>query len=406
MSSPASTSPKATADQNEHQFAAARERLARLENFVRSDPGNVALLIDAFETALSCHDWERALFHLRHGKALETDPWGWRLREGDYWLAQGRFAEATDVLRSLSDSVGSPPGFKETVLHNLAFVDFRQGNFAGCADRLAPLLCTPDGAARPVSPAPVEAAMQMLWLRALHHDLQLDRAMDWARSADQAGLLHSGAAGVASLVAIDASDIRAAQRWSARSLEEAREAPPVPEALVTQASLALGMRDEKRARHFAGGALQLMPDDGRSLSVLGFADLLAGNLPQASVTFTRALEAMPSHIGTWHGSAWTHLLAKDLPGARQHFEQALSLDRNFAESHGGLAVVLAMQGEQTAARTHAEFALRLDPTNVSGRYAQAILSGQVKDARDLQRVAKRLLAGVRDPSGEDLGNLF
>ncbi|MFS2048880.1 tetratricopeptide repeat protein, partial [Variovorax sp. CT11-76] len=141
-------------------------------------------------------------------------------------------------------------------------------------------------------------------------------------------------------------------------------------------------------------------------STRGFAALLANDLAGASEAFRRALAAMGRHIGTWHGQGWTQILQGQLAEARRSFETAIALDRNFGESHGGLAVVLAMQGEREQAQAQAELALRLDKANVSGRYAQALLSGDVKDAKDLQRLARRLLGGRSAPLGGDMGQMF
>jgi tetratricopeptide (TPR) repeat protein len=126
---------------------------------------------------------------------------------------------------------------------------------------------------------------------------------------------------------------------------------------------------------------------------VAMADLLAGDLPTALAHFDNALATMPGHIGTWHGKAWAQLLSSDLPGAQRSFTSALDLDRNFAESHGGLAVALALLGRTEEALQHIERALRLDAFNLSGRYAQAILGGEIRDLESFQALAKRLLRG-------------
>jgi len=393
-------------DPNASPLSAARQRLDRLDGFLRDDPSNNALLIDAFETALSCGEWERARFHLQHGQTLHTEPLAWRLREGDFWLAQQRYDEALEVLQALADTPQPPPGFTEVLLHNLAFIELRRGRYADCAARLAQLLESPASTEPGAHPLVATRALKQLWLRALHHDGQLTRAMDWALKAEQQKSLDAQAAGIASLIAIDAADFAAAQRWSAASLGEGSPADHPVESLVTQASIALAARDAARAIHFADAALQRQPGDGRAWSTRGFAALLASDLPAAHSAFAQALSAMSQHIGTWHGMGWTQILQGDLPGARASFDTALALDRNFAESHGGLAVVLAMQSQRQEAEEHAELALRLDKSNLSGRYAQALLSGEVKDAKDVQRFARRLLGGRAGPLGGDMGDMF
>jgi tetratricopeptide (TPR) repeat protein len=397
------------ASSDDARIAAAHQRLGRLESFLRENPSNGTLLIDAFETALACGEWERADFHLRHGLAQDSEPLAWRLREGDFWLAQQRYEEALGVLEALEKAPHPPAGFAEVLLHNLAFVEFRRGQLANCVARLAPALEAPlfgGSADSQADPSTATRALQGLWLRALHHDGQLDRAMDWARLAEQAQRLDTQAAGVASLIAIDASDFAAAERWSSTSLGSGILADHPVEALVTRASLALAARDAASANRFADAALQRQPRDGRAWSTRGFAALLAGDLAGALGAFRQAVLLMGQHIGTWHGLGWTQILQGDLAGARTSFETALALDRNFAESHGGLAVVLASQSLPQEAAQHAELALRLDKSNLSGRYAQALLSGEVKDANDLQRLARRLLGGRSGALGEDLADLF
>lgn len=376
--------------------SAAQARLDRLERYLQQDPGNAVLLADAFETALRCSQWARAEFHLRHGQALRPADLAWALREGDFWLAQREHAKARAALEPLLGVPQPPPGFAEVLLHNLAFVDFQDGDFAACVQRLAPRLAAGPGTA-PSAGARADAALQQLWLRALHHAGEPERALAWALAAEAEGRLGPQIAGVASLAALDAEDFTAAQRWSEYALARAEQGDAPAQALVTQASLALAARDAAKARHFADAALQLRPSDGRSWSARAFADLLAGDFATACRHFARALADMPRHIGTWHGQGWAQLLQQDFGGARASFESALALDRNFAESHGGLAVALVLQRQATLAQEHVDLAMRLDRGNLSGRYAQALLSGKEQDMHDIRRLAEKLLAGRGDP---------
>ncbi|MDN8618025.1 hypothetical protein [Variovorax ginsengisoli] len=383
------------------------QRLERLDGYLRADPGNNALLIDAFETALACGDWGRAGIYLAQGQALEAERLAWNLREADLWLAQQRYDEAVAVLEALGQTPHPPAGLREVLLHNLAFVDLRRGRFRECIARLAGSmeLSSPPAPGGDEPPLTTTGALQQLWLRALHQEGELTRAIRWAQGAEREGRLDWRAAGVASLIAIDASEFGAAQRWCAVSLEgrAPREIPV--ESFVTQASLALAGQDAARATQFTEAALALSPGDGRAWSTRGFAALLAGELGPARAAFLRAVSAMPKHIGTWHGLGWAQILGGELPGARQSFETALALDRNFAESHGGLAVVLAMQEQRTDAEAHIALALKLDPQNVSGRYASALLEGGARSADDLQRLARRLLRGRAAPLGGDMGDI-
>lgn len=360
-------------------------RLERLEAYLREDPSNPGLLTEAFGAALQCAQWERAAFHLRHAQALQPGNLAWSLREGDLLLAQGQYQLATELLDALLSLDGTPREFTDAVLHNLAWIAFRDGRYQDCADRLAPRLQDLDH--------PASTALASLWLRALHHAGQVDQAVAWAGAADARQQLPAAAAGVASLAALDADQLEQAGQWAARALEQATPADRPIEALVTQSSLALARQDAAQARTQARAALQISPRDGRAWSAHAMADLLAGDLPTALAHFDNALATMPGHIGSWHGKAWAQLLSSDLPGAQRSFTSALDLDRNFAESHGGLAVALALQGRTEEAQQHIERALRLDAFNLSGRYAQAILGGEIRDLESFQALAKRLLRG-------------
>ncbi|QRY35499.1 hypothetical protein JVX96_29785 (plasmid) [Variovorax sp. PDNC026] len=399
-------------DSHAPSLSAARLRLERLEGFLREDPSNNALLIDAFETALACGEWDRAHACLQRGQTLGADPLAWRLREGDYWLAQQRYDESLEVLESLANTPSPPSGFTDVLVHNLAFVEFRRGRFDTCIHRLEPTLestrKTEHGTYANAGQQPRTAirALQQLWLRALHHDGQIERAMAWARRAEQEDALDVQAGGIASLIAVDASDFAAAQKWSTASLNDGSPLDHPVESLVAQASIALAAHDAAQAVKFTNAALQRQPGDGRAWSARGFAALLANDVAGAHSAFVKAVAAMPKHIGTWHGLGWTQILQGDLDAALGSFKAALEFDRNFAESQGGLAVVLTLQSQRQAAQEHAELALRLDKANLSGRYAQALLSGEVNDAKDVQRFARRLLAGRTGPLGGDMGDLF
>jgi len=407
---PVAKSPEAPQAQDPRVIAA-RARLDRLETFLREDPQNNAMLIDAFQTALSCGEWEHAEFHLKHAQSLQSDALAWRLREGDLLLAQQRFDEAASVLEALAATPNPPTGLLEVVLHNLAYVELRRGNPSGCIARLESIMDAlaagpgPDQAGSGKLPAEARA-LQQLWLRALHHELQLDRAMAWTHAASRQGRLDPQAAGIASLIAIDASDFQAAEQWSTLATTRGNVQEQSAEAFVAQASLALAARDAMRALQLADAALERHPGDGRAWSTRGFAALLANDAPAAIASFKRALTVMGQHVGTWHGLGWAQILQGDLAAAKASFETALELDRNFGESHGGLAVVLALQSQREEALVHTELALRLDNANASGRYAQALLSGEVNSAADLQRLARRLLGGRPAPLGGDMADML
>ena len=353
-------------------------------------------MAEAFATALSIAAWDRAEFHLRHAQAIGLAPALWRLHEAHWLLAQHQWPEARVVLESLLEATGAAAPERLTIVHDLAYINLREGQYDAGLARLGPYVEPAMGEGE-IAAAP--APLQVLWLRLLHGGGHLARAIEWLRARETNGSIDAPVAGVASLIALDEGDFEASLRWAEASLRDA--SPPV-EALVARASLALAEQKAPLARQLLARALQANPADGRTWSAMGFAELLDQHLGPARAAFERAVQAMPDHIGTWHGLGWTAIAQRELGAARAAFEAALELDRNFAESHGGAAVVSAMAGRPDDAKTEIARALGLDRACLSARYAEALLAGDARDVDAVVRLGERLLGGRSGPLGGDL----
>lgn len=232
------------------------------------------------------------------------------------------------------------------------------------------------------------AHVQVRWLRGLHRAARLGEAWDWILAAQRSGALQPAARGVAALIAVDRGDFVAARRWSDGA---SRDEGAGMEALVAQGTVALAARQVRLAVQAFERALRIGPRDGRALGGLGLAWLLSGDLARARQHLEQAVARVPAHVGTWHALGWTRLLQGDAAGALQAFRRALQEDRNFAESHGAVGLALAHQGQADEARRHLDLADRLDPSNVTARYARAVLAGEAGDAARLAALARRLL---------------
>ncbi|MDQ8035724.1 MAG: hypothetical protein REJ50_27290 [Bordetella sp.] len=393
----ASSAQQATRPAPTDRRSALRDRLGRLEAMLLQDPANPNLRIDAFETALACGEWDSADALL--ARALQDgrseDALGWQLRRGDLWLAQGEHERARAVYEGLVVPEPAPVGLREVLLHNLAYIDFVQGRHGQAVERLAPVLEATGGAPQAPAALAAAAALQRLWLRALHHGAELPRALAWMQAHAKAVGGDASVLGVASLVALDAEDFERARQWAGASVAPRADGWRSPEGLVAVSSLALYGGDIQVALGSASEAVQRAPSEGRAWSALAFAQMFARAFDAAQVSFTAAVERMPLHIGTWHGLGWTQLMLGDRQAALGTFLHALALDRTFAESHGAVAVVYALAGQHEEARAAAALALRLDASNLSGRYAEALLSGEAADQEKMQRLVRRLLEGRR-----------
>lgn len=361
-------------------------RLARLEQYLGEDPNNLPLLEDAFQAACAAGEWERARFHLRHAAALGVTGPALEYRESRIDLAMHRWEDARVRLEALQVAGGMSPEAEDAIAHDLAYVAFRQGDLARARALLEP---------RTAAGTP-SAALQVLWLRVLHHAGDLEASVAWARARMAAQTLAPEAAGVASLAALDLGQFDVARPWAGVAL---REDSQRLEPLVTLGTVALAERDPAQAETLLRQALAIHAEDGRAWSALGFVHLLTQRIDDALLDFHRAVQFMPAHVGTWNGLGWTNIVRRDMESAAQAFERAVALDRNFGESHGGLAVAYAFLGKREAAEQAIARANGLDKGNMASQYAQAVLDGDVRDAEAIQRLAMRLLSRRAGPAG-------
>lgn len=376
--------------QTSHDAAGAR--LLRLEGFLAQDPGNPHLLNDAFQAALAAARFDAAEFHLTHARALGHDARLWQLHAIHLDLARHRWDDARAAITSLMAEPGLDKALSDSLSQDLAYVLFEQRDHAAALASLEPVVAsaTADGSELPVS-------SQQLLLRLWHRSAKLDEAMNWARAADAAGRLAPVAAGVASLVAVDAGDLPLAGQWMRRAEQGGTN---TVESLLTASTLALASRDGDAAQGFARQALAMNGEDGRSWSMLGLAQLLGGGLPESQQSLERAVLTMPEHVGTWLALGWVRVMRQDAAAAQAAFEEGLARDRNFAECHGALAVALAMQGQDEPARQSIERAQRLDPAGLSAQFAQLVLDGHGQvDPAALRDVAGKLLGQRLGPMG-------
>ncbi len=350
-----------------------KSALDRLEEFLELDPANPLLLAETADAALAGGAFQRAQQLINDGLKLPGDPSAWHFRQANLYIAQRHLDEARHVLATLEQAGGKHPA----IAHNLGYIQLLKEDFEACRETLQPWIDT--GAAND------DSALQILWLRVMHRLDRMEEAWDWVKQWRAAQVLSPGAAGVASLIALDLGDFDAALALSQQALHDAG---PQLEALVARASVSLARQDAASARHSLDAALKLNPDDGRTLSTMGFVAMLEHRVGEARQRFNKALSFVPGHIETWHGLGWACVLQQDWVAAQAAFESALRLDPEFAESHGALAVVHALQGHTQYARDHIDRATQLDASNLAARYAQAVLSGQARDLQDLERLTR------------------
>ena len=358
--------------------ASRANRLRQLQGYLAQDPANVHLLAEVCDAALAAGEHDVALRTIEAAEANASEPAGWLHRRAHVAMAKREWGEALALLALLRQQSGDHPA----LLHDMALVHLRAGDYRACREVVEPAL------GDPAVDSEMLGRLQALWLRAMHHLALLREAWPWIERQRAAGSLQRHAMGVASLIAIDLDRFPDADALADEAL---RDAQPSTEALVAGAYVAIARRQAERAAGLLQRALAANPRDGRTWSTLGLASLQVGDLAGARRNFEQAVQTLSRHIGTWHALGWACLLLQDLRAARAAFTQALALDRNFGESHAALALVLLLEGSDAESAHFLRVAERLDSRSVTAGYVRALASGEVGDAASIQALARRLL---------------
>jgi Flp pilus assembly protein TadD len=349
------------------------DRLQQLEQLLAQDPDNDLLQSDVYQLALESGDHARAQAIVDKAHAAKPSSVEWRFKRAALCIRQRRLDEAAALLLALDAEV---PG-NAAILHNRAFVLFLQGAYEACADMLR---------ARVSAPANGVSALQALWLRTLHHLGQLDQAWSWIEGQHDVVADNGELAGIASLIAVDMGRFDIAQEMALRVLQaHARQF----EALLAGASVALIHHEPGPAHRLLDVALDVNPQDPRAWSTRGFALMLESNGVDAQRAFETALENAPAHTDSWRGLAWSRVLQQDLEGAEKAFLQALALAPDLANAAGGMAVIEARRDAAANARSWIAKAKALDAADLAAQFAESMLSGDVTDLQQAQRLAER-----------------
>lgn len=356
------------------------DRLQRFAAYVEQDAGNADLLAHAWEAAMEAGEHATAVGYAAAGERCDANGRAaWLQRQAQGLLAANRPREAAAVLER-ARACGMPGIVAD---HDLACIALKEGDHRRCVDILQPWMDAQGGA----SPDHIHH-VQAQWLRAMHRLQRITPAWEWVQARERRGRgLDPVAAAPASLLAIDADRFEDARVLADRALAGNERAV---EALTARGCVALAEGDVAAASSWLQAAQALQPADGRIQSALGLVALQAGLFTDARRRFEAAVQALPSHVGSWHGLGWSWLLQGDAAQAADTFQQAVDLDPNFGESHGAVGLALVLQGRRDEAVPHLRCAHKLDARNVTASFAQALESGRLSPAQ-FTALAQRLL---------------
>ncbi len=344
-------------------------RLQRYLGFLKDDPENLPLLLEAAETAFAARDPETAMSITARLQAAGAVPAGDLGRLGLAALKAGQFAAAASLYAKIM-AMGEGD---TSARYNLAYAEAKAGRLDDALDLLT----------EEVTQALPQAAMLEVQLR--HERGEFAEAFEIAKAHLRAFPGDKGLLAAASTLALDNEDIDFARACARRAGEQ-------PDALTSLGTISLGESAPDAAIDLFRRSLALNDKAPRSWIGLGLARLALGEADAAAEDIDRGAELFQDHIGSWLAAGWARLVAGDSAGAVQRFERARQIDPAFAETVGSLAVVDAMEGRLDEARRKSIAALRLDRECFTALYAQSLIQSGSGNDDNARKIFEALVA--------------
>jgi tetratricopeptide (TPR) repeat protein len=331
----------------------------RLIKFHEFDPGNAHLLADLVAALLRQQRWEEARRYLDDGGEPATP----RLCYLRSLIAihDGRFDVArADVERAWAEGEQS-----HAVRYALGLCRLNTHEPEGTLEILEPWLA---------SGADDDDRCRLLCARAYHHAGRIPEAIPLVEEFLVACPDDPEALGVLTLLQLDSGATDEAIISAQRAIELD---PQHFEGNITFGTLALEQFNVAQAdRHF-DTVLERNPTSGRGWMGKGLAALANNQRELAESCLRKAVDLLPSHLGTLVALGWTQFALGKYAQSEQTFRASIERLRVFAESHAGLAAALFLQDRFEEAEREKNIARRLDPKAVSVQFLEGLF--QYKD---------------------------
>lgn len=359
-------------------------RVESLRRYLEFDPQNLSLHIDLCDALLDSGQSEAAMTSAQAGLALHRDDAGLLYRLAVSERRLGNFSGARIALDQLIDAGVQA----QAVLFELAGVLMQLQEPALAAAQYERVVQDenhqnqfPDA--------------DFLLLRTLHQSGQVDAAITHAQKMIDTGTTDARVLGALGTLYLDANRFEEAGRLltsHANQLSSDLTAPVQAELQSVGGFVALNNEDLVLAISHFEASLNCNGQFGRSLLGLGLARAASGDLPTAQHLLQQTVQAMPTHIGSWHALAWIQIAQDQFDAAEASFTAALELDRNFGDSYGGLALIAALHGDHTKARELCKVGYRLNKRSMNVVAAQLVMQHGSLKSPALVEAAQPFLA--------------
>lgn len=353
-------------------LAETEQSIARYERYVNSDPHNALLWLNLGDQYHKGGRFDEAIASYERAQIESPESSAARSRIASVYISQHRFDQAEQLLLGfLAQKDGDV-----ALIYNLGLTQFYQEKWDAAYESFSRALALG-----------LRSDDNLAYLtRTLHHLGKTREAIEFCNQwAEQAN--NSASSGYLALLEMDDGNMPRARELAQQVL--ARD-PSNNDAAAVVGTWSVEEQEMEQAEGLFNAILSRQPNNPRAWLGLGLVRMYQQKHSEAIPALERAVQLMPTNVGTIVALGWAHLAARDAVTAEKTFRNAVNTDHNFAEAHGGLASALALQVKVKEAHTAAQIADRLDPANFGAKFAQSVLL----TIHGKNEVAKRLLSRV------------
>jgi Flp pilus assembly protein TadD len=159
---------------------------------------------------------------------------------------------------------------------------------------------------------------------------------------------------------------------------------------IKVAEMARARGDLPQAIHDFRDVIKECPTCERAYLGLGISLLDANAVPEAKLTFDKAIALFPQSPGAYTGLGFVYLVKDQPEEAVRSFGRALALNSRYTKAFNGYGVALDMLKDHKAAQANYRAAMELDPTNPS--YESNLALSMILECREGEaiRILERL----------------
>ena len=360
----------------------AKEKIEKLESFLKQDPENARLASDLVDACMRAGNLPQAKFYVAYGLKRWPDNLSFHFQQGMLCLYSGEFQQAIDIFTALLDA--DVP--QDVVKYNIAWACLALHRAQDSLDALE----TADAS---------QSRIALLKARALHHLGLMDEAVALLPLAEADQDTASEARSMRAIIALDQEDTESARELAENLLQEN---PRDVEGNLVVGTLHLTDGELSAAETNFATALAEKPNSGRGWLGQGLLAMLRGEFVRSAEFLERAVELMPTHLGTYNALAWAYICAGDIDKAESAALRAKAIEPRFAETQGTLAVIALLKGDKSAAASQAKLASRLGANSFAGRFAQALIESNAGEQESAEATLEQILGSEINKQGETL----